>query len=122
MSSSFTTFTPSYENILSRMNRLKHSSQNHRSVNHQSHKSLLPIPVDTSVTRKYSRNGSPNRIGFAEESVPSVGKFTGRVTKNVGLKKFNQRQLREVLLNKEPNMSRAEEKSPIRDVKSRIRT
>jgi hypothetical protein len=34
---------------------------------------------------------------FTEDKFNESGKFTGRVAKNVGLKKYNQRQLKEVI-------------------------
>ena len=103
MATSFTTFSPSYENIHARMNRLKHHSQNHHSnhlVASSSTPNIVPLHVDTSVTRRYNRKVSPTTVTFNEESTPAPGKFTGRVTKNTGLKKYNQRQIREVMINR----------------------
>ena len=95
MSTSFTTFTPSYENILTRMNRLKHNSQSHNrnQTTVSPPRATQPVHVDTSVSKRYNRRVSPTSFNFQEEAA-NTGKFTGRVTKNVGLKKYNQRQIR----------------------------
>ena len=124
MSTSFTTYTPSYENILTRMNRLKHNSQTHHRTQTTVSPPMAtqPAHVDLSVSKRYNRRVSPTAFNIQEE-IANTGKFTGRVTKNVGLKKYNQRQIREVMLNREINRPQNDEKnSPLREEILKIKT
>jgi hypothetical protein len=111
MASTFQTFSPSYENITNRMNRLRHGSSGH----HSSYSASLPkhspprninlLTLDTNCS-KYARRVSPTAFNLRED--PPSCKFAGRVTKNVGLKKYNQRQLREVMNHREPTHLKTE--------------
>jgi hypothetical protein len=57
--------------------------------------SIGPCEVSTYQPR---RRLSPTNLIIGDEALSSTGdKFTGRVTKNTGLKKYNQRQLREMV-------------------------
>ena len=107
MSSSFQPFSPSYENISNRMSRLRHASHDHRSLNNHATyrspasppKSINLLTLDTSIRTRYNHAASPTCINLKED-LPLNGKFTGRVTKNGGLKKYNQRQIKEVMNNR----------------------
>ena len=98
MSTCFQTFTPSYENISNRINRLRHNSASHSTPsiirnNPQSiPKNINLFTVETPIQPK--RRISPTPIIFTDDKFLDGGKTTGRVTKNVGLKKYNQRQLK----------------------------
>lgn len=99
MASHFQAFSPSYENISNRMSRLRHSSQNHYKSYAPSQsppKSIHMFALDSKPT--FNHRPSPTMLNLKEETFTG-GKFTGRVTKNVGLKKYNQRQIKEVMTN-----------------------
>lgn len=91
------------------MNRLRHHSQNH-TASYQTPrsppKSFKLYTIDPTPTTNIVHRPSPS--AFTLEDPYSTGKFTGRVTKNVGLKKYNQRQLKEVMNNREPTYLKTE--------------
>lgn len=99
---SFSPFSPSYENIANRMSRLKHhkSSQSLTQIRPNSARKLeLNIfandPSSTLGSFQPKRRVSPTNIIIDHETLNSTGdKFTGRVAKNTGIKKYNQRQIR----------------------------
>jgi hypothetical protein len=101
--SAFSTFSPSYENIANRMNRLKHSSSS-QSLNQIRPNSARKVDVNIFSVNSgegqpyhQRRKISPNHLTFVEDPIYSVNdKVVGRVSKNTGLKKFNQRQLKEI--------------------------
>jgi len=100
MSTRFQTFNPSYENISNRITRLRHNSANNTTSSfstktHSISKNINPFTVETPAQSK--RKVSPTPALLTEDKYLESGKFTGRVTKNVGLKKYNQRQLKEVM-------------------------
>lgn len=110
MSSAFQTFSPSYENISNRMNRLRQHSQNQRSTYMSSSppKTGNFFATDSNSKPLPAPRVIPTNIALREDPFGN-GKFTGRINKNVGLKKYNQRQLREVMTsNKEPNYPKTE--------------
>jgi hypothetical protein len=99
--SSFSTFSPSYENISNRMNRLKQhrSAQSLTQIRPNSARKveLNVFSIDPYENTPYQprRRLSPTNVAFTEDTITSTGdKYAGRVTKNTGLKKYNQRQLR----------------------------
>jgi hypothetical protein len=102
---SFQTFSPAYENLSNRMSRLRHNSQNHHksyTMSASPPKPLNLFTLDTTTNIKNNRRVSPTTFNLANETITAgTGKFTGRVTKNVGLKKYNQRQIKEVMNNRE---------------------
>lgn len=92
------------------MSRLKHHSQNHRSTFSSSSppKTNNFFPTDVSSKPLAPPRIIPTSINLREDPFGN-GKFTGRINKNVGLKKYNQRQLREVMTsNKETNFTKTE--------------
>ena len=101
--SSFSTFSPSYENIANRMNRLKHSSSS-QSLNQIRPNSARKADVNVfsvnngdNLPYHQRRRVSPNHLTFNEDTLFTTHeKVAGRVSKNTGLKKFNQRQLKEI--------------------------
>lgn len=126
MTSHFQAFSPSYENMASRMSRIKHHSQNHhisyaKAISPPKPMSLLTL--DTNIKTRYNHRASPTSFNLREDTanITNPGKFTGRVTKNGGLKKYNQRQIKEVMNYREPlhmktegnNHNPSREKSPI---------
>lgn len=94
-----------YENLSNRMERLKHS-QNHSS----STNNLRSASVDRNTDNKtLTRTGSTAMLAspstnqtslltyLQEESCLDVGnRYCGRVAKNTGIRKYNQRMLKEV--------------------------
>lgn len=97
----FSTFSPSYENIANRMSRLKHhkNSQSLTQIRPNSARKieLNVFSVDPCESSGYlpRRKLSPTNVNIDNEPLSSTGdKFTGRVAKNTGIKKYNQRQLR----------------------------
>jgi hypothetical protein len=98
MSSAFQAFSPSYENISNRMSRLKHHSQNQRTCYTSSSppKTKNFFIIDAPSKPLPAPKIIPTGASLKEDPF-SNGKFTGRINKNVGLKKYNQRQLREVM-------------------------
>lgn len=99
----FSAFSPSYENIANRMSRLKH----HKSTlsltqirpNSARKLELNMFTMDTCDSSGFPprRRLSPTNITIDAGALTSTGdKFTGRVAKNTGIKKYNQRQFREI--------------------------
>jgi hypothetical protein len=87
------------------MSRLKHhkSTQSLTQIRPNSARKLeLNIftidPCDSSGSAFQPRRRlSPTNITIGHEALTSTGdKFTGRVAKNTGIKKYNQRQMREI--------------------------
>lgn len=101
--SAFSTFSPSYENIANRMNRLKHSSSS-QSLNQirsnsarKADANIFSVNNSDNIPYHQRRRVSPNSLAFVEDPLYSTNdKVAGRVSKNTGLKKFNQRQLKEI--------------------------
>lgn len=97
---SFAAYSPAYENIANRMSRLRHHkpSQSLTQIRPNSARKL-DINVFTIEASEHSayqprRRLSPTALAFPEELRGE--KVSGRVAKNTGLKKYNQRQLREI--------------------------
>jgi hypothetical protein len=97
----FSAFSPSYENIANRMSRLKQhkSSQSLTQIRSNSARKieLNVFTVDPCESSGYQarRRLSPTNLALDSNLLSSTGdKFTGRVAKNTGIKKYNQRQLR----------------------------
>lgn len=100
---SFSAFTPTYENIANRMSRLKYTknSQSITQIRSSSLKKtdLNAYPIDTRPSSPYQpkRRISPSGQAFLEQQFASTGEqFAGRVSKNTGIKKYNQRQLKDI--------------------------
>ena len=108
-SSSFETFSPSYQNISNRMSRLKRngSSQSYTNIKSNSvikkfqTNNVFAIESYKEELIKPKRKLSPNLLALTtlktEYGSEADKIITGRVTKNNGLKKYNQRQLKEVI-------------------------
>ena len=99
----FSTFTPSYQNIANRMSRLKHhkSTQSLTQIRPNSARKidLNVFVVDTCERSGYEprRRLSPTNLKIQNQTLSSTANnFTGRVAKNTGIKKYNQRHLREL--------------------------
>jgi len=106
---SFQAFSPAYENLSNRMSRLRHNSQQHHKSYTMSVSPPKAINLFTLDSNKHNRRVSPSTFNLANETISSgTGKFTGRVTKNVGLKKYNQRQIKQVMNNRENTHVKAE--------------
>ena len=101
--SHFQAFSPSYENISNRVSRLRYSSQNHYKTYAPSQSPPKSIALFATETQPvHYLRPTPSALNLCEETL-TTGRFTGRVTKNTGLKKYNQRQIKEVMTNnKEP--------------------
>lgn len=99
----FSAFSPSYENIANRMSRLKHhkSTQSLTQIRPNSARKLElnMFTMDSCDSSGFppKRRISPTHIAFETGALTSTAdKFTGRVSKNTGIKKYNQRQIREM--------------------------
>ena len=106
----FSAFSPSYENIANRMNRLKHhkSTQSLTQIRPNSARKLElnMFTMDFCDSSGFAprRRVSPTNITIETGGLASTGdKFTGRVAKNTGIKKYNQRQIREISDGKNAN-------------------
>ena len=99
----FSAFTPTYENIANRLSRLQHgrSASNGTQIRPNSAQKveLNPLYIQT---RQNSPNQprkrlSPSVINALEQNFSSKGdQCAGRLAKNTGIKKYNQRQLKEI--------------------------
>jgi hypothetical protein len=99
----FSAFSPSYENIANRMSRLKHHKST-QSLTQIRPNSARKLDLNMFATDSFNNSGfpprrrvSPTNIAIDAGALTSTGdKFTGRVAKNTGIKKYNQRQFREI--------------------------
>ena len=94
-----------YENLSNRMERLRHS-QNHTSsttnlrsasVDRKTENKTLTRASSTAMLASPSANQTSILTYLQEESCLDVGnRYCGRVAKNTGIRKYNQRMLKEV--------------------------
>lgn len=99
----FSAYTPTYENIANRMSRLKHSrsASNEAQVRRNSvnKNEINPFYIQTRPTSPYQsrKRVSPSGVNLVEKQSNSTGDhYAGRLARNVGIRKYNQRQLREI--------------------------
>jgi hypothetical protein len=103
LTAGFSAFSPSYENIANRMSRLKYSrsSQNITQIRPNSARKVDPklFTIDTRENSPYQprRRVSPSGLALLDQQIASTGdQFTGKVARNTGIKKYNQRQLKDI--------------------------
>lgn len=103
MSTGFSAYLPCYENIADRMYRLKQSkiSQNMGQIRPNSAQKvdIYRLSTDTHDNSSYraKRRVSPAKIALYDQEFTSTSdQYVCLVSQNSGIKKYNQRQLKEI--------------------------
>jgi hypothetical protein len=103
MFTGFSAYSPSYENITNRMCRLKQSksSQNVGQIRPNSAQKvdICRLSTDTRENSAYraKRRVSPSNLAlYDQQFTATTGNYAGGVSRNSGIKKYHQRQLKDI--------------------------